>query len=204
MAQRVNFRRNQGFSLGPIGFLIVANLIMYLATSIRPGLFIDTFGLARDSFLAQPWTIVTNMFIHDPFPGIGHILANMLTLYFFGGNLIRLVGEKNFIIVYFLGGLLGNIFYLLLGHPFIPAIGASGAVFAVGGALTVLRPKLTVFIFPIPIPIPLWIAVIGGFLILTIFALARIFPIAWEAHLGGLLFGLGAGFLFRRKPRFFY
>ncbi|MFC1988286.1 rhomboid family intramembrane serine protease [Chloroflexota bacterium] len=199
MTYRVSYRRNQGFSLGPIGFLIVANLIMYLATSIRRSLFIGRFGLTPQYFLQQPWTIITNLFIHSPFPSIGHILANMVTLYFFGSHLIRLVGERNFLIVYFLGGIVGNILYLLWGHPFIPAIGASGAVFAVGGALTVLRPKLPVFIFPIPIPIHLWIAVIGGFLIISFFP-----NVAWQAHLGGLLLGLGAGYLFRRKPRFFY
>ncbi|MBA7614512.1 hypothetical protein ES703_21777 [subsurface metagenome] len=185
--------------MGPIGFLIVANLIMYLATSIRPQFFIDLFGLWPLYFLEQPWTIVTNMFIHSPFPSIGHILANMLTLYFFGSYLMRLVGERNFFIVYFLGGILGNIFYIVLANPFSVAIGASGAVFAVGGALTVLRPKLTVFIFPIPVPIPLWIAVIGGFIILSFFP-----RVAWQAHLGGLVVGLIAGYLFRRRPRFFY
>ncbi len=199
MAYRVSFRGSQGFNLGPISFLIIANLILWLATSIRPGLFINLFGLSRLTFLAQPWTIVTNMFIHAPFPSIGHILANMLTLYFFGGYLMKLVGEKNFFFVYFLGGLLGNIVYLLMAHPFSIAIGASGAVFAVGGALTVLRPKLTVFIFPIPVPIPLWIAVIGGFIILSFFP-----GVAWQAHLGGLVSGLVAGYLFRRRPRFFY
>ncbi|MFC1952722.1 rhomboid family intramembrane serine protease [Chloroflexota bacterium] len=199
MVRKVNYRGSQGLNLGPIGFLITANLIMYLATSIKPSLFIGLFGLAGYRFMAQPWTIMTNMFIHSPFPTIGHILANMMTLYFFGGSLIRLVGEKKFFIVYFLGGLLGNIFYLLLGNPFSVAIGASGAVFAIGGAMTVLRPKMTVFIIPIPVPIRLWVAILGGFVIISFFP-----GVAWQAHLGGLLFGLGAGYIFRRKPKILY
>ena len=197
MEFRVNYRGNQGFSLGPLGFLIVANLIMWLATSIRPELFINLFGLSGNSFLDQPWTIVTNMFIHAPFPSIWHILGNMLTLYFYGSYLINLVGEKKFFIVYFLGGLLGNVAYLLMANPFSIAIGASGAVFAVGGALAVLRPKMTVFIIPFPIPLPLWVVVIGGFFIIS--------PgIAWQAHLGGLVFGLAAGYLFRSRTRLFF
>ena len=199
MAYRVSYRGNRGFSLGPVGFLIIANLILYLATSIKPELFISMFGLSPRYFLGQPWTIVTNMFIHAPFPSIGHIFANMFTLYFFGNYLTRLVGERNFLIVYFLGGILGNIFYLFLALPFSIAFGASGAVFAVAGALTVLQPRLTVFIFPIPVPIPLWIAVIGGFLILSFFP-----GVAWQAHLGGLVLGLVAGFIFRRRQRRFY
>ena len=194
MAYRVSYRGSRGFSLGPIGFLIIANLILYIATSIKPELFINLFGLSRLSFPEQWWTIVTNIFIHEPFPGIWHILANMLTLYFFGSYLTRLLRERNFLIVYFLGGLLGNAVYLLLAHPFSVAIGASGAIFAVAGTLTVLRPRLTVFIIPIPVPIPLWIAVIGGFLILSFIP-----GVAWQAHLGGLALGLVAGLFFRRR-----
>ncbi len=195
----MRYRGHQGFQLGPIGFLIVANLILYLATSVRPQLFISAFGLTPALFLRQPWTIVTNLFIHAPFPSIGHIFGNMMTLYFFGSYLIRLIGERNFWIVYFVGGILGNIFYIWLGPSFIPAVGASGAVFAVAGALTIMAPKMTVFIFPLPVPIPLWIAVIGGFLILSLLPF-----VAWQAHLGGLAFGLAAGYFYQRKRRFFY
>ena len=190
---------HRGFTLGPIGFLIVVNIILYIATSIRPELFISMFGFYPAGFLERPWTIVTNLFIHAPFPSIWHILANMLTLYFFGSYLIRLIGERNFLILYFLGGILGNVFYMLLGLPFVTAIGASGAIFAVAGALTVLRPRLTVFIFPIPVPIPLWVAVIGGFLILSFASF-----VAWQAHLGGLVFGLVIAYFFRRRERRFY
>ena len=194
MAFRANYRGNRGATLGPLGFLIVANLIVFFITSFRSDL-IGLLGLSGYSFLSQPWTIVTNMFVHASF---GHIFANMLTLFFYGSYLINLVGERKFFIVYFLGGLLGNIAYLLMANPFSIAIGASGAVFAVGGALMVLRPKLPVIIFPIPIPLPLWAVVIGGFFILTSPG------IAWQAHLGGLALGLIAGYYFRRNTRTYY
>ena len=195
MAFRANYRGNQGAILGPLGFLIVANLIVWLASSIRHDLFVSLFGLSRDGFFSQPWTIVTNMFVHDDF---GHIFANMLTLYFYGSYLINVVGERNFFIVYFIGGLVGNVAYLLMASPFTIAIGASGAVFAVGGALAVLRPKLKVFIFPIPVALPLWVVVVGGFFILTPFGGAGQ-GIAWQAHLGGLALGLLAGYVFRKR-----
>ncbi|MBI2850476.1 MAG: rhomboid family intramembrane serine protease [Chloroflexi bacterium] len=195
MAFRVNYRGSQGFSLGPLGFLIVANLIVFIATTFRPQL-IFLLGLSAQDLFSQPWTIVTNMFVHG---GLGHIFANMLTLYFYGSYLINLVGEKKFFAVYFLGGLLGNVAFLLLAPSFAIAIGASGAVFAVGGALTVLRPKMTVYIFPLPVPLPLWVVVIGGFFIMTSPG------IAWQAHLGGLVLGLAAGYLFRKgTSRLYY
>ncbi len=194
----MTYRNYRGFNLGPLGFLIVANLILYIATSISPELFISTFGFHPAIFWEKPWTIVTNLFIHAPFPSIGHILANMFTLYFFGGYLVKLIGERNFLILYFFGGILGNVFYSFILTPPALAIGASGAVFAVGGALAVLRPKLAVFIIPIPVPIPLWLAVIGGFLIMSGSG------IAWQAHLGGLVFGLVMGYFFKSKQSRFF
>ncbi len=201
----MTYRNYRGFNLGPVEFLIVANIILFIATSIRPELFIYTFGLQPAGFLERPWTIVTNLFIHSPFPDIWHILANMFTLYFFGSYLIQLIGERKFLVVYFIGGILGNVFYLVsvlylgVGSPYSPAIGASGAIFAVAGALTVMRPNLKVLVFPIPVPLPLWAAVIGGFLIMSFSPY-----VAWQAHFGGLVFGLITGYFFRRRERHYY
>ncbi|GAI53526.1 unnamed protein product, partial [marine sediment metagenome] len=99
----------------------------------------------------------------------------------------------------FIGGILGNILYILLAPPLSIAIGASGAVFALGGVLAIMRPKLRVLVFPIPVPLPLWAAVIGGFLIISFFP-----NVAWQAHLGGLAFGLTIGYFFRRRERIFF
>jgi membrane associated rhomboid family serine protease len=125
----------------------------------------------------------------------------MITLFFFGRFLASLVGTRSFYIIYFLGGIMGNVLFMLfafigfLTSPYSTVIGASGAVFALGGALTVLTPKLKVFVFPIPMPIPLWVAVIGGFFIMSS-------PnIAWQGHLGGLLTGLAAGAILRNRIR---
>ncbi|MFQ6121589.1 MAG: rhomboid family intramembrane serine protease [Dehalococcoidales bacterium] len=171
------------------------NFLLFIATAIADEL-IFLFGLQPASFLLRPWTIVTNLFIHA---GLWHILANMLTLFFFGTYLYRLVGKNKFLIVYFGGGILGNILFILLAPPFSIAVGASGAIFALGGALTVMRPRLPVVIFPIPVPIPLWLAVIGGFLILSFMPY-----IAWQAHLGGLVLGLIAGAFFKRRERYYF
>lgn len=189
------YRRYQKVSLTPLWVLIVVNLVVLIATFINRDL-IFLFGLQPISFLERPWTIVTSLFVHG---GIWHLIANMITLFFFGRFLCILVGKTNFLTVYFAGGILGNILYILLGSPFSIAVGASGAVFALGGVLAMMRPKLKVFVFPIPAPLPLWAAVIGGFLILSLFP-----QIAWQAHLGGLVYGLAAGYFFRRKERRLY
>ena len=122
----------------------------------------------------------------------------MLTLFFFGSYLLRLVGETKVLIVYFGGGILGNILFMLLAPPLSIAVGASGAVYAVAGALVVMMPKLRVYLYFI-VPVPLWIVV------LVFFVLWSFIPglgIAWQAHLGGLVLGLIAGYFFRRRARY--
>lgn len=179
----------------PIWVIMIVSLLVFVATIVNKQLILFI-GMQPVLFLDRPWTIVTNLFAHG---SIWHLLFNMLTLYFFGSYLIRLTGVKTFLIIYFLGGILGNAFYLLLASPFNIVIGASGAIFALGGALTVLVPKLKVIVFPVPVPLPLWVAIIGIFLILTFLP-----AIAWQAHLGGLVFGLLAGLILRRKRRYSY
>ncbi|MDX9986557.1 MAG: rhomboid family intramembrane serine protease, partial [Dehalococcoidales bacterium] len=149
----------------------------------------------RPLFIERPWGLITRVFTHyDLF----HLFANMFTLYFFGNYVLRLVGVRKFIILYLAGGILGGAFFVLLS-PYSLAIGASGAVFALGGALAILVPNSRVIIFPLPVPMPLWIAVIGGFIILSFMS-----GVAWQAHLGGLLTGLVAGLIFKRSSRYFY
>jgi membrane associated rhomboid family serine protease len=178
-----------------VWIIIAINLLLFIATLINRDLILFL-GLQPVSLLARPWTIVTNLFIHG---GVWHILANMITLYFFGGFLCRLIGVKKFLVVYFSGGILGNIFYLLLPpSPFSIAIGASGAIFALAGVLVVMMPNLRVLLYFI-VPLPLWVVV------LVFFVLWSFIPgIAWQAHLGGLVLGLVAGFFFRRRGRYFY
>jgi membrane associated rhomboid family serine protease len=188
----------RGRSASPIAawLLIVVNLLLYVVRVINPE-FAAQLGLFPPEFWDRPWTLVTCMFIHANF---WHILANMITLYFFGSYLNRLLGTLKFLIVYFAGGILGGIVFLLFPPSGLSiAVGASGAIFALGGVLAVMRPRLRVIVFPIPIPLPLWIAILG------IFAIFSFLPnVAWQAHLGGLVLGLVAGYIFRRRERRYY
>ncbi len=173
--------------------LVIINFVIFIATLIRSEL-IYLLGFQPATFFSRPWTTVTAMFVHA---GFWHIFANMLTLYFFGSYFSRLVGRGRFLLVYFAGGIIGNLLFWVLAPPDSLAVGASGAVFALAGGLVVMQPRLPVIIFPIPIPIPLFVAVIGGFLILSFMPL-----FAWQAHLGGLIVGLIAGFIIRRRERY--
>jgi len=180
--------------------IIIANLVLYIAmlfTDNMPGMKIDKFtyylGLIPYYFVERPWTIFTAMFIHA---GFGHIFFNMITLFFFGSYLSRLVGSSWFAIVYFVGGIIGNLLFYLLGDTYSVAVGASGAVYAVAGALVMLVPNLKVYLYFI-LPMPLWVVILVFFVLGSI---PGVIPgIAWQAHLGGLAVGLIAGYFFRRK-----
>jgi membrane associated rhomboid family serine protease len=188
-------RAYRAYSSNVIWFLIIANLVVFIMTLVRSDMGSFLALLPYPYFLSQPWGIITHMFVHANF---WHILCNMISLYFLGSLLIRLIGENKFLTVYFLGGIIGGLFYVFVLPPLKPAVGASGAIFALGGALAIMAPRLPVFMFFVPIPVPLWIAIL-------VFLLISFIPgIAWQAHLGGLLLGLGAGYYYKKKRRVYF
>jgi membrane associated rhomboid family serine protease len=187
--------RYRGSGMTAIWILIGINLVLFIATSINHDL-IWFLGLQPAALLDRPWTLVTNLFIHA---NIGHILGNMVTLFFFGSFFCRLVGVRNCLITYFGGGILGNILFILLApSSYAIAIGASGAIYALAGALVVMMPRLRVLLFFV-FPMPLWLVV------LLFFVLWSFIPgVAWQGHLGGLIFGLAMGLFFRMRRRYYY
>ena len=199
----MSYRNYRSGNTTPVLVIIVLCLLVYVAMEAAIRLMgynlLPLLGLQTASFLSKPWTIVTNLFVHG---GLMHLMFNMFTLYFFGTFLIRLVGVRDFLIIYFGGGILGNIFFMLfatigfLTSPDSIVVGASGAIFALGGTLAVLTPKVKVYVFPIPAAMPLWVAVIGGFVLVSFMG-----GVAWQGHLGGLVFGLIYGLILRGNVR---
>ncbi len=195
----MSYRYSWNPSSKSIWILIGANILVYIAILIaQNSQFIDLFAISRTNLGSHPWSLVTALFLHDP-NDIFHILFNMLWLYWYGSALVQIMGEGKFLALYFIGGIIGNLVFVLI-EPNASAIGASGAVIALGGALAVLRPKIKVVLFPIPIPMDLWVYVLFGSVLLGIIlpALSGNSGIGWQAHLGGLLTGLVAGYYYKR------
>jgi len=138
----------------------------------------------------KPWTFVTSIFLHAD---IMHILINMLVLFFLGVALESRIGSTHFVILFLLSGIFGSIGYMITASDsMIPAVGASGAIYGILGALAVLMPFAIVYIYGI-IPMPMiGVAVLWG--LLDFFGLFTPGNVAHGAHLGGLFVGILYGF----------
>lgn len=213
--------------------LIIINVLVFLVAEYLLPPQVD--NLLAAYFPLSPnfrsWQIVTHMFMHG---GFTHLLFNMIGLWSFGPVLERVLGEKKYIILYFLSGLGAFIIFNLwnyynyyeltnalqaqsadlallfrnsdLSHlrldtsgealefqKFLitPMVGASGALFGVLAAFTVLFPDAKLIFLFIPFPIKAKI-------LFPIFIIGSLYlglsqregdNVAHFAHLGGALVG---------------
>ncbi len=113
-----------------IAVFIVVGLLTNLVLPTLEGWFVLPASINR--FLAQPWSLVTYGFLHS---GILHLLWNMYVLFISGRILLNLFDNKRFINIYFLGIMLGGMFFLLTDVLFLQSnsvlLGASAGVMAV-------------------------------------------------------------------------
>ncbi|MGZ4427184.1 MAG: rhomboid family intramembrane serine protease [Nocardioidaceae bacterium] len=134
------------------------------------------------------WQLLTSMFTQVQ---ILHIGFNMLALYVLGPQLELVLGRARFLSVYLLSGLTGSVLVYWLSPPFVPTIGASGAIFGLMGALLVVALKLHADVRQLG----MWIGL--NFLITVV---GRGF-ISWQGHLGGFLGGVVLAALLVFAPR---
>ena len=149
------------------------------------------------------WTIFTSMFAHA---GIFHLFVNMLSLFFLGSFLERLIGKKRFATAYLATGIVASLFFVAFAALFhqdltMPAVGASGAIFGLGGILAILTPRIPVYIMFIPIAMPLWLGIIVMLAAMWVISALAGVPVGNTAHLGGFISGLAYGFYLRMKYR---
>lgn len=140
---------------------------------------------------------ITHMFIHSDW---GHLLFNMLSLYFLGRLLeVQLdleygmvKGSLHFVVIYFLGGFFATLWPMARNHdnPAYMSLGASGAVSAVIFAAIIWNPTMELGLLFIPVPIPAYI--FGPlYLAFEFWAFKRAKTnIAHDAHIGGAFFGI--------------
>lgn len=199
--------KRQGFLSSYTGVLIAVNVFVFLAYLILINVIGETKIISWVALMPSVvlsgkylWTFLTSMFMHA---GFAHLFVNMVSLMFIGNFVEKLIGQKRFLGLYFAGGLFAGLFFVLVAFVTgtdlnVYAVGASGAIFALGGLLAVLTPRLPVLVFFV-IPMPMWAAM--AFLMLALWALSigAGIPIGNVAHLGGLIIGISYGFYLRVK-----
>jgi len=186
--------------------LVIVNVLAFVAFSVLIYLnqnFIESIALKPSNILQGKylWTFFTSMFMHS---GFFHIFVNMLSLFFVGSLVEKILGPKRYLLFYIASGLFAGIIFVLSSF-IIPselntfAVGASGAIFALVGMLMVVTPNLPVYIMFIPIPIKMKYAAPIMLFALWLISLGLSVPIGNIAHLGGLVFGLFFGVYLRVK-----
>ncbi len=169
---------------------LVCILIFIIQVSIPE--FTDLFILNQQSYI-QPYRFITAIFLHG---STIHLIYNLFALVFFGLILEKFIGSKNFLIVFFISGILANV---LSVNFYTSALGASGAIFGIIGALTIKKPLMTVFAFSLPMPLFLASLIWAAGDVLGFFYASD--NIANLAHLSGLGFGLIFGLIFKNQEK---
>lgn len=185
----------------PVNFIIVLmNVVVFLVLSVmgdtQDAVFMLHHGASWEPYIleyGEYYRLVTCIFLHF---GIDHLFYNMLLLIFLGDSLEQIVGKLRYLAIYLLGGVAGNIVSVWVSagtENYAVSAGASGAIFAVVGAL-------------------LWIVIrnggrLKGYSSQRLFLMAALTIVNGltttgvdnMAHIGGLVAGFLLGMLLYRK-----
>ncbi len=81
------------------------------------------------------WRLFTCMFLHA---GIPHLVVNCIGLYCIGSIVEKRLGGKKFIIIYILSGIGSALITMFVSYG---SVGASGAIYGIGGTFLTLAIK---------------------------------------------------------------
>jgi len=152
------------------------------------------------------FTVFSSMFLHG---GLFHLAGNMLYLWIFGNNVEDTLGHGRYLLFYLASGVAAAATQTMVGPDSrVPMIGASGAISGVLGAYFLLFPHasvLTLVIFGFfwrIVSIPA-LVVLGFWMVVQILNGLGSFGsgggVAWFAHIGGFVAGMGLLFVFRPR-----
>jgi rhomboid protease GluP len=180
----------------PTYILIGLNVAIYIYGAIiggnaftTPDSIVFQWGQVNGKILFEGayWQLLSSMFVHAT---IVHLVGNMLFLLIFGLRGEEMFSLPEYLSIYLVGGLVGNILSLTIFDPFFISVGASGAIFSMFGACVIYARR----------------SVRQSILGALVYAFFLFFINTGEgvnivAHLGGLGFGLFLGYLLatRRK-----
>ncbi|MFC4739639.1 rhomboid family intramembrane serine protease [Flavobacterium ponti] len=197
--------KNQYSNNGIVQKLIFWNIGVFVLTIIffynfKSGSFSFPNWLVLYSSLSDlattPWTLVSYMFVHS---GPIHLLFNLLMLHFVSRFFLTFFTEKQYLVVYLLGGIFGGLIFVFIYHFLgirTPVVGASGSIMTLLVAATAYSPY---YILQIPLigRIKLW-HVTALILTIDVLQLLLVNTGGHIVHLSGAFFGFLYVFLLKR------
>ena len=173
--------------------LIVVNLAFFLVTALQSRSAMDLSNselylrgglIPAEVASGEYWRLVTAGFLHG---SLIHLATNMLSLYWLGIPLERILGRSRMLAIYLLSLLGSSVSVLLFSAPVSLTIGASGAVYGLMGALLATFRRLRLDLRPLVVV-----------LALNVFITFTYPGLSWQGHLGGFVVGaiVGAAMVF--------
>ncbi len=171
--------------------LSIICLIIFIFQQINQGI-TNFLILNQQAIQGQYWRFLTAIFLHGSLP---HLIYNLFALLFFGLILEKTIGSKKFLFIFLTSGIIANIISV---NFYLSSLGASGAIYGIIGALTILKPFMLVWAFGLLLPMfiasILW--TIGDILGAFGFGNQSIGNIA---HLSGIAIGFIFGLFLKSK-----
>lgn len=184
-----------------LSFAVVSSFALIPAELIQVGVFGGQALISNDVVaVPEAVTMVSYMFLHGD---VLHLAGNLLFLWVFGDNVEDACGHFGFAVLYLACGVLGGLTHVVMQPTSgAPLIGASGAVAGVIAAYLVLHPKVNVWVLAFKV-LPLRISAVwalGAWVALQVAMLVvpQVGPVAWWAHIGGIIAGALLIVLLRR------
>lgn len=192
--------------------IIGVNAVMFILELISGQAFIVRWSLIPSEIASgrNLITILSAMFMHG---GWLQIMGNMIYLWAFGPEIEDGMGRVRYVVTYLLGGLVASLMQVVIDpSSTVPNLGASGAIATVMGAFLIIFPHdkirtivflgwfVTITLIPAALMIGFW------FLIQLFSEVGALLQkqssgIAYMAHVGGFVFGMGIARLFRPRLR---
>jgi len=147
------------------------------------------FSIEKVRIYKQYYRLITSGFLHVNWM---HLIFNMLALYFFSGSIEYFFGPIQFLLIYFVSMIGGDLLSLFI-HRYdsgYSSVGASGAVCGIIFAAIAVFPGMRIGFFFIPVAIPAWIYGLA-YVAYSIYGIrSRRDNVGHESHLAGALIGM--------------
>ncbi len=140
-----------------IASVVAVSVAAWMSERLRAALVLSPY-LVRQRL--QVHRLLTAGWVHAD---TSHLLFNMLTLYFFAADVMRVLGPMQFVVLY-VSAVVASFVPTTLRHsrnPKYVSLGASGAVAAVMFSAILLRPSLKLMLLFLPIPVPGFVYAVG-------------------------------------------